>query len=209
MAWLRAGRESGLLSDLQEVTTDMWDGYVQAVAEVFGPTVRIVIDRFHVMKNFGDCMTKARRETQKQLPPEAAAELKGTRWLWMTNPENLEEEERRKLEEIKEKFPPLAALSRQREALRGIFENRSITAEGGITLLRQWMEDAGKLGLAGLDKFCKTLENWMEKIANYFVARSSNGRTEGFNRGIRALLWRGFGIPNFQHLRLRVLHVFG
>ena len=29
---------------------------------------------------------------------------------------------------------------------------------------------------------------------NDFVWRSSNGRTEGFNHGLRATLWRAFGI---------------
>jgi len=49
----------------------------------------------------------------------------------------------------------------------------------------------------------------MDKIVNYFVSRSSNGRTEGFNRGPRAILWRACGMSNFSHYRLRVLHLFG
>ena len=52
VAYLRSGKESGVLACLEEVTTDMWDGYVEAVAEVFGHAVRVTIDRFHVMKNF-------------------------------------------------------------------------------------------------------------------------------------------------------------
>ncbi len=47
------------------------------------------------------------------------------------------------------------------------------------------------------------------RIANYFVARQTNGRTEGFNRGLRGLLWRACGMTNFAHFRLRVLHAFG
>jgi len=46
------------------------------------------------------------------------------------------------------------------------------------------MEQAQALGLKALDAFCKTLSNWLGLIANYFVSRSSNGRTEGFNRGL-------------------------
>ena len=75
--------------------------------------------------------------------------------------------------------------------------------------MRRWRDETLALGLAGLEAFCKTLDNWMDKIANYFVSRSSNGRTEGFNHGIRAILWRGFGIPSFAHLRLRILHALG
>ena len=60
-----------------------------------------------------------------------------------------------------------------------------------------------------LNKFFKTLTNWLDKIANYFHSRSSNGRTEGFNHGLRSILWRAYGMTNFQNFRLRVLHCFG
>lgn len=210
VAWLTAAKQSGVLGVLEEVTTDMWDGYVEAVKEVFGAQVRITIDRFHVMKNFQESLSQARRQIQRDLSPEAARALKGTRWLWLTNPENLDQEQRQEIEQLKAQFPSLAALSAQREALRQIFEDRTIrTAEQGMARLRRWCQDALALGLKGLETFCKTLGNWMDKIANYFVSRSSNGQTEGFNRGIRAILWRGFGIPNFAHLRSRVLHIFG
>ena len=210
VAWLMSAKDKGLLGSLEEVTTDMWDGYVEAVQEVFGPRVRITIDRFHVMKNFQECLNQARRQIQRELPKEAAKALKGTRWLWLTNPENLEEEKRKEMERLKVQFPRLAALSAQREALRQIFEDRTIsTAEQGVARLKEWCRSALALGVAGLETFCKTLGNWMDKIANYFISRSSNGQTEGFNRGIRSILWRAFGIPNFAHLRLRILHTLG
>lgn len=77
--WLRANRDSGRLAHLEEVTTDMDSGFTEAVREVFGDPVRLVIDRFHVMKNFQDRLEKARREIQRRLPPEAAKGLKGLR----------------------------------------------------------------------------------------------------------------------------------
>jgi transposase len=210
VAWLKAQKASGRLASLQEVTTDMWDAYVEAVREVFGDSVRITIDRFHVMKNFQHWLSDARREIQRGLPKEAVAELKGSRWLWLTNPENLTDEQRVKLEALKRKFPKLGQLADHREGLRRIFEDRTVnTAEAGIVKLRRWRERGQRLGLAALEKFNKTMENWMDKIANYFVSRSSNGRTEGFNRGLRAILWRACGMRNFTHFRLRVLHVFG
>jgi transposase len=66
-----------------------------------------------------------------------------------------------------------------------------------------------RLGLKALEPFYRTVKNWMSQIANCFVVRSSNGRTEGFNRGLRAILWRACGMTNFRHFRLRVLHAFG
>jgi transposase len=207
--YLRANKD-GLLAQLEEVTTDMWDGYVNAVKDVFGAAFRVTIDRFHVVKNFQEQLTQARREIQRGMGKEEAKELKGTRWLWQKNPENLTVAEQQQLAQLKERFPRLKQLVEQRESLRAIFEDKSIQdGASGASRLRAWMEQAKALGLKALEAFCKTLSNWLELIANYFVSRSSNGRTEGFNHGLRAVLWRAFGMLNFRHFRLRVLDRFG
>ena len=208
--YLKQGRASGLLAEVVEVTTDMWDGYVEAAQQAFGEGVRITIDRFHVMKNFQDHLTAARREIQRRLPREEGKALKGTRWLWLTNEENLTEQEQMELAALQERFPLLGQLRQQRERLRRLFEDKALhTAAAGAQQLRAWMQEARSLGLQALDSFCKTLENWLDKIANYFVNRASNGRTEGFNTGLRSILGRAFGMFNFEHFRLRVIDRFG
>ena len=208
-ACLQANKQ-GLLAELREVTIDMWDGYAEATREVFGESVRVTIDRFHVMKNFQERLDEARREIQNNLPKERAKELKGSRWLWLTNWRNLTPERQAELEGLKKKFPALARLSEHREALRDIFEDgRFRRPEAAIKGLRAWCRRGKALGLKALEKFNQTMENWMGRIANYFVLRSTNGRTEGFNRGLRAILWRACGMSNFTHFRLRVLHAFG
>ena len=209
--FLQDSKDSGLLAQVTEVTSDMWDGYVAAAREVFGQSVTLTIDRFHVMKNLQEQLTAARREIQRDLPQEEARELKGSRWLWLTNPENLDDDQRQRLLELKSKFPRLAQLADQREALRQLFEDRSLTtaAAAGFARLTQWLAAARALSLTALNKFCDTLERWQDKIANYFVSRSRNGPTEGFNNGLRTILRRSFGILNFRHFRLRVLDTFG
>jgi transposase len=207
--YLREKKDSGLLAQVKEVTCDMWDGYANAASEVF-TGVRVTIDRFHVMKNFQEQLTKARREIQRGLSQEDAKELKGSRWLWLKNWENLTEQERTDLERLKQRFPKLKQLAEQRESLRAIFEDKSIrTAAHGKERLQAWMKQARQLGLKGLEAFCQTLTNWLEKIVNYFVSRSSNGRTEGFNHALRSILWRAFGMTNFANFRLRALARFG
>lgn len=209
LAYLQQAKQA-LLAHVEEVTTDMWDAYVEAAREAFGDKVAITIDRFHVMKNFQECLTTARRELQRQLSAEEREQLKGSRWLWVTNPENLTPEKQQELEVLKQRFPSLGKLADQREKLRAIFNDTKITSSAeGRKRLQTWLEQAKELGLAALNKFCKTLSNWMDKIANYFRSRSSNGRTEGLNHGLRAILWRAFGMTNFKNFRLRVLHCFG
>lgn len=210
IAFLAAGKTSGLFAQLEEVTTDMWDGYVTAVREVFGDTVRVTIDRFHVMKNFQEHLTDARRQIQREMTKDDAQALKHTRWLWVTNWENLDATQQAELAQLKARFPRLRQLVEYRESLRQLFEDRTIAdAATGTARLQSWIASARRAGLKGLDAFCGTLENWLDKIANYFVNRASNGRTEGFNHALRSILWRAFGMTSFLHFRLRVLDRFG
>ena len=83
--YLQQKKEGGLLALVEEVTCDMWEGYSNAAREVFGHDIRVTIDRFHVMKNFQEQLTEARREIQRRLGKEEAKALKGTRWLWVKN----------------------------------------------------------------------------------------------------------------------------
>ena len=209
-AYLQQGLDSGLLAEVEEVTTDMWDAYVNAAEEVFGKTVRVTIDRFHVMKNFQERLSEARREIQRELSEADRAALKGSRWLWLTNDESLSVEEKQTLDRLCQTYPRLGQLRAERERLRAIFEDRNVkTAATGRTRLTSWLRQARGLGLKSLNRFCQTLENWLGRIANYFVNRASNGPTEGFNNGLRSILRRAFGMKNFQHFRARVLHLFG
>jgi transposase len=209
-AYLQQGRKSGLLKQVDEVTIDMWSPYEAAVREAFGNDVTITIDRFHVMKNFQECLTKARRELQRQMSPEERSRLKGSRWLWVKNLENMTVEERQQFDALKQQFPWLRQMADQREALRAIFEDRTIQSPTeGRRRLQAWLEHVEELGISALAAFCKTLRNWFNEIANYFRSRASNGRVEGLNHGLRAVIWRAFGMANFGNFRLRVLHCFG
>ena len=107
LAYLQKAKQEGLLASVEEVTTDMWSPYVEAAREAFGAKVALTIDRFHVMKNFQDCLDEARRDVQRQLAAEERQQLKGSRWLWLTNPEHLSPADQQQLKALKEQFPDL------------------------------------------------------------------------------------------------------
>ena len=141
--FLQKARQSGLLEHVTEVTTDMWDAYVNAAKAAFGENVSVVVDRFHVVKNLQERLTAARRLIQKELPEVDRKLLKGSRWLWCKNLENLSTEERAELQTLRATFPQLARLADQRESLRALFEDRSITtSEMAQERLKEWLTAA-------------------------------------------------------------------
>jgi len=63
LAWLTA-RGKAWCDGVEVACSEMWDAYQEAAAEKL-PNARRVIDRFHVMKNLVEAITKARRIIQR------------------------------------------------------------------------------------------------------------------------------------------------
>jgi len=185
---------------------DMWEPYHNA-AQAKLPHARPVADRFHVMKNLLDAITKARRVIQKQADAATKAELKGCRWLLVKNRDNLTDEEREKLDHMLAASAELKTCYELKEGFRDWFEDapdRETAAEGLDTCITK----AEATGLRALRTFVKTLHNWRDKILNDFDGRYSNGFAEGVNLKIKRLNRRGYGYANFTHFRLHVLVAF-
>jgi transposase len=87
---------------------DMWDAYHQA-AEAKLPQASRVEDRFHVMKNLNDALSKARRSIQNQADEATKPLLKGCRWWLVKNRENLDEDDQAGLEQALAASPELKA----------------------------------------------------------------------------------------------------
>ena len=56
-----------------------------------------------------------------------------------------------------------------------------------------------------VQKLGRTLRDWFDKIANYHLARVSNGPTEALNNLIKRIKRIGFGFRNFENYRIRAL----
>jgi transposase len=84
---------------IQVVSMDMWRPY-RTFVERHLPQARIVADRFHVMRQLNDQLTKARRQIQRQADAETKAALKGSRWLLVHNRSSLNEEQEAQLQQV-------------------------------------------------------------------------------------------------------------
>ena len=185
---------------------DMWDAYHEA-AQAKLPNARLTVDRFHVMKNLNDAVTKARRAIQKQADDATQALLKGCRWLLVKNAENLTAEEQDKLHAMLAASPALKTCYELKEAFRAWFNqsgNRAEAEQG----LDDWLAQVQASGLKALQAFTQTLAHWRERILNYFDGRHSNGFAEGVNLKIKMINRRGFGYRNFANFRLHILVAF-
>jgi transposase len=92
-----------------------------------------------------------------------------------------------------------------REELTAIFE-MNLTVEAGKNRLLKWRDKVRRSVLTCFDTFFTTLDNWLDKIANYFSDRLSSGFVEGMNNKLKTIKRRCYGILRtttlFQRLYL-------
>jgi len=198
---------------IKHVCTDMWEGYANAATEFAQAhaevELEVVADRFHVAKNYRDCVDDIRkqecRRLKKELPAAEYEPLKGAMWLIRQNHRDLSPAEQLRLRRLFEYSPALKAGYTLREELTAIFE-LPLTKTEGQHRLERWIAKVNRSGLTAFDPFLTTLHNWFDEITNYFTARLNSGFVEGLNNKIKTLKRRCYGILNpktlFQRLYL-------
>lgn len=92
-------RGAAWCAHIETCCADMWDVH-HTVAKTLLSQAQRVVDRFHVMKNLTDAVTKARRTTQRQADEATQAILKGGRWLLVKNREDLTADEAEQLAQM-------------------------------------------------------------------------------------------------------------
>jgi transposase len=202
-----------LYPTLARVCTDMWEGYANAVTEFAAAhpevSLEVVIDRFHVAENYREGVDLLRkqecRRLKKELSAEEYAQIQGVLWALRKNHEDLTADEQKKLERLFEHSPDLKLAYTFREELTSIFEMQ-LTKEEAKESILAWQDKVRQSALTCFGKFLTTLNNWLDKILNYFAGRFSSGFVEGLNNKIKTTKRRCYGILQnatlFQRLYL-------
>jgi transposase len=189
------------------VATDMSAAYIRAVRDNLPHAVH-VFDHFHVVKLFNDKLTALRRQQYQQASTaEERKVLKGTRWLLLKNPENLDEErnELERLEAALELNKALATAYYLKEDLRQIWlQPDKRTAR---RVLRDWLARARASKIRILMQFADTLEEHQEGVLNFHTYRISTGPLEGTNNKIQLMKRQAYGFRDQEFFKLKILGI--
>ena len=196
-----------LRATIDTVCTDMWDGYVNAVREVLGSQVTIVVDRYHVAQSYRQGVDKLRqrecKRLKKELPEAEYKQLKGVMWAFRKNQRDLAQTEKELLARLFANAPTLQRAYELREELTNIFELPLTRAEAKLKI-EAWQQKVEASPLTCFNRFLTTLNNWFPEILNYFCRRLNSGFVEGFNNKIKTLKRRCYGIFDVSHLFQRL-----
>jgi transposase len=203
--WKRLKRKRG---QIEAVAIDMSAAYISAV-QTHLPDAAIVFDHFHVVKLMNEKLTQLRRDLYREASDTSDREvLKGTRWLLLKNPENLdaERDEAARLEEALQLNQPLATAYYLKEELRQFWEQP--TKFAARLFLNSWCERAVSSGIKQLITMARTITSLAYGLLNYYDHPISSGPLEGTNNKIKTLQRQHYGIrdPEFFKLLVYSLH---
>ena len=196
-----------LRQSVHSVCCDMYDGFINAAKEVFGKRMKIIIDRFHVAKLYRKGLDNLRqkelRRLKESLTEEAYKQLQGVIWVLRKSETDLKDKDNAVLAQLFTYSPQLKMAYDFCQKLTGIF-NRDMTKRQGKKQLKDWMKRVTESGLTCFNRFMKTLSNWLDEVANYFLSRLTSGFVEGLNNKIKVIKRRCYGILNPTHLFQRI-----
>jgi transposase len=190
---------------IEAVAMDMSPAYIQAVTQHL-PKADIVFDHFHIVKLFNEKLSDLRRDLYREAKDLLHKHvLKGTRWLLLKNPENLDvgANEVARLQEALRLNQPLATAYYMKEDLRQIWEQYG--KEGARAILDDWIRRAEASGIRMLKKFAHTLAAHRNGIlAFYDHGAISTGPLEGTNTKIRVLQRQAYGFRDMEFFKLKI-----
>jgi transposase len=190
-------------AQIDAVAMDMSPSYISAVSANL-PKATIVFDHFHIIKMFNDKLSDLRRELYHEASEKEKGILKGTRWLLLKNPDNLNRDrnEKEQLEKALNLNKPLAKAYYMKEDLRQLWGHEDkIHAE---TFLEDWIARAKSSEVKMLEKFAKTLEKHRSGILAYYDYPISTGPLEGTNNKIKTLQRQAYGFRDQEFFKLKI-----
>lgn len=193
---------------VRAVAIDMSAAYQRAV-ERHLPQATIVFDRFHVVKLLNEKLTQLRRQLYRQATTDLKKKvLKGTRWLLLKTPENLDpvKGEPARLREALRLNESLATAYYLKEDLRQIWEQ--LGKFPARMKLLDWYHQAMASGVRVLHDFARTLLAHAHGILAWYDYPISTGPLEGTNNKIKTMNRQHYGLrdSNFFTLKLYQLH---
>jgi len=202
--WTRL-RRSG--AKIEAVAADMSPAYMSAVMEHL-PEATLVFDRFHVIKLYNDKLSDLRRELYRTAKDGLEKEvLKGSRWLLLKRPENLDpsRKEPERLREALQLNEPLAMAYYLKEELNEIWEQDD--EEAAQALLMDWITYAESTGIRMLHQFARSLRFHARGILAYYDYPISTGPLEGTNNKIKTMKRQAYGFRDTEFLKLKILGI--
>lgn len=188
-------------SKLKYVAVDLAPSFTSWIKNNF-PEATIVYDHFHVIKLMNDKVNSIRRRIMRGLEDEEKVDLKGRRWHFNINNENLSETAQEELDACCLLFEELGKAYALKEALRRIYSIKDVVfAENALVY---WCERAEASGIKEMITMAKTIRKHGAGILAFWETGITSAAMEGFNNKIGWLTRQAYGYRDEDYLILKI-----
>jgi transposase len=191
---------------VEAVAVDMWEPFIQSIQQAV-PQADIVHDKFHVSKYLGEAVDKVRRQEHKELLAQGDETLKGTRQLWLYNPQNFSPEQRAEFAGLKDQQLKVA----RAWAAKELFSRFWLYQEEGWArrFFKDWFGWVSRSRLKPMSNVARLLKRHLDHLLTYLKHHITNAVTEGLNSKIQSIKSAARGFRNFKNYRTRILFFCG
>ena len=149
----------------------------------------------------------ARRQEQRKLPGEGAQRLKGSRYLWLKNPQYMDWQRWKEFAGLRDSALQTARAWGYKEHAMTLWDYRSRT--WARKAWQAWVRSASRCRLEPVKRVARMVRKHLEGILTAVVQRVTNARAEGINSSIQWLKYRARGYHNRQRFRDAIYFHFG
>jgi transposase len=186
-------QHGGSASSIRDFCLDMWPAYLKGIRDSL-PAASVTFDKFHVTKLLNEAVDKVRRLEQRERP-----ELKRSRYIWTTNPENLTPDQFARLDMLNMKRLNLKTVRAWHMRL-AFQEFWSTDCKTATTFLKSWYFWATHSRLQPMIDFAHLLRRHEKGILRWIESRISNGILEGINSLLQAAKAKARGYRSNRNL---------
>ena len=191
---------------VEAVAVDMWPPFIQTLQKQV-PDADIVHDKFHVSQYLGEAVDKVRRQEHKELMAAGDETLKGTRQLWLYNPQNFSAEQAEEFSALKDLHLKVARAWAAKELFSKFWEYQE---EGWARrFFKNWFGWISRSRLKPVIEVAQMLKRHLDNLLTYLKHHITNAVTEGLNSKIQSIKAAARGFRNFKNYRTRILFFCG
>ncbi|NPV01391.1 MAG: ISL3 family transposase [Brevinematales bacterium] len=173
-------QQNGKAENISQVSCDMSPAFIKGVRENL-PEAEVTFDRFHVMKIINDAVDRVRRLEVRTDP-----NLKGMKYVFLKNNENLTPGDLDKLDKIR--FAECGKKTLKAFQLKELF--RELYTAGTDEVfergLKKWYYLATHSRIGAIVEAAKTIRRHWDGVMNWIKSRINNGILEGIASLIQA-----------------------
>lgn len=213
VVWMGEGRKAETLDaffdgmtdkqkqGIEAVAMDMWEAFVKSVKKNC-PRAKIVFDLFHLVKGYGEVIDAVRRQEYKNADKDKRSFIKGSRYLLLSNRENLLSDQQARLDELLAVNGRLSAVYILKDQLKAIHRYRH--RGWAKRTLDQWCELAEQVDHPLMRRFIGRLRFFEYGILNHCDYPIGTSPLEGVNNKIKVIKRKAYGFHDTRYFALKV-----